>query len=80
MTLIFKKIIVASDHAAFEMKGKILEYLKSFKEVTVFDNGVYDTKSSDYPDIAMAACKKIRSGEYGSFFSPPLFIVIIIRI
>ncbi|OQA00630.1 MAG: putative ribose-5-phosphate isomerase B [Bacteroidetes bacterium ADurb.Bin408] len=46
------KISLASDHAGFEYKEIIKEYLKSkyFAEVTDF--GTYSTESMDYPDVA----------------------------
>jgi ribose 5-phosphate isomerase B len=62
--LLFRSVIVGCDHAAFDMKNKVVEYLKTMPDLKVFDNGCYDTKSVDYPDIAKTSCEKITSKEY----------------
>eukprot|EP01080_Neovahlkampfia_damariscottae_P003810 gene3810-6971_t len=62
---VFKKIVVGSDHGAFDMKANILEYLKNYsKSITVEDIGIKELKPCDYPDIASEACKKIQNGEF----------------
>ena len=59
-----KKIFIASDHAGYNLKRKILsKYLKSKK---IIDLGP-DTKNSvDYPDFAKKLSKKVSSSK-GSF-------------
>ncbi len=53
------KISIASDHAGFELKKKISEFLAS-KGHTVIDLGTDNsTKSVDYPDFAQKAAKSI---------------------
>lgn len=68
---VFKKIIVGCDHGAFDMKQSVVQHLKSAysdKELElVFDAGIHSDHSVDYPDIAAQVCKKIQSGEYGTF-------------
>lgn len=58
-----KKIIIASDHAGFILKGKIISFLKE-NNYEVIDNGVYNEQSADYPVIAKETAKKVASGEY----------------
>jgi RpiB/LacA/LacB family sugar-phosphate isomerase len=56
------RIAIGSDHAGFELKIKIKEHLlKKGHEYT--DVGTHDAASCDYPDSAVAACKKVSSGE-----------------
>lgn len=54
------KIAVASDHAGFSLKGKVLEYLRDLGH-TVEDLGTWDTSPVDYPDFAEAVAAAIRS-------------------
>lgn len=44
-------IAIGSDHAGFDYKQEIVEYLEA-KGMQVKDMGVYENKSSDYPDFA----------------------------
>jgi ribose 5-phosphate isomerase B len=53
------RVAVASDHAGFSLKGKVVEYLGSLGH-SVEDLGTYDTTSVDYPDFAEAVAKAIR--------------------
>ena len=56
------KIAIAADHAGFELKEIIKEYLKkSGNEVTDF--GTTTTESVDYPDFAMPASRSVASRE-----------------
>lgn len=57
------KIVIGCDHAAYELKLKIIEHLKD-QGIEVEDVGTNSTASCDYPDFADALCKKIMSGEY----------------
>ena len=57
-----KKIVVGCDHAAYELKIKVVEYLKE-RGFDVTDVGTNSTESCDYPIFADALCKKIQSGE-----------------
>ncbi len=51
-------IVIASDHAGFELKEFIKNVLKVM-DYTVEDMGPSDTKSVDYPDYAEKACIRI---------------------
>ncbi len=52
------KVAVASDHAGFELKEKVKEYLES-EGHSVEDLGCYGTESCDYPDFAKKLCQTI---------------------
>lgn len=45
------KIGLASDHAGYSLKVKVIEYLKN-KNYLVEDFGTYSEESCDYPDFA----------------------------
>jgi ribose 5-phosphate isomerase B len=44
-----KKITIASDHAGYEIKIQVIKFLHTLNFL-VFDQGVYNNKSIDYPD------------------------------
>ena len=56
-----KKIVIGNDHAAVEMKKKIMEYLKELG-YDVINVGTDESVACDYPDIAYKACKEIVNG------------------
>ncbi len=56
------KIGVASDHAGFETKAKIQEYLKSVG-YEVKDYGAYSSERADYPDHAHALANAVESND-----------------
>ena len=59
-----KKIFIASDHAGYNLKRKILsKYSKSKK---IIDLGPHNKDSVDYPDFAKKLSKKINTNK-GSF-------------
>ncbi len=47
------RVVLGSDHAGFEMKQQILEYVKGLGHEVV-DVGAHDASPSDYPDYAEA--------------------------
>jgi RpiB/LacA/LacB family sugar-phosphate isomerase len=53
-------VAVASDHAGFSLKGKVLEYLSGLGH-TVEDLGTCNTTPVDYPDFAEAVANAILS-------------------
>ncbi|MDC0201614.1 ribose 5-phosphate isomerase B [Flavobacteriales bacterium] len=57
-----KKIGLASDHAGFEYKEKLKEYLSS-KNAEISDFGCYSEESVDYPDFAHKLSESIEKGE-----------------
>ncbi len=58
MTLIFKKICIASDHAGFNLKEIIKNHLIN-KNISVHDLGPLTNKSVDYPDFAKKLSSRI---------------------
>ena len=56
------KISIGSDHAAFDSKQEISEFLRSLA-FEVIDHGCYDNQSCDYPDFAAAVSRAILNGE-----------------
>ena len=59
-----KEIIpIASDHAGYELKEKVIEYLKS-KDFEVKDYGTYSSESVDYPYFAHKVGSDINNAEY----------------
>ncbi len=55
------KIAFASDHAGFEMKVKLMDYLQE-KGHTITDLGCYSSESTDYSDFGHAIAKHIVAG------------------
>jgi len=55
---IFTKICIASDHAGFELKEKIKDYLIN-KSISVIDLGPFSDVSVDYPDFAKKVAKRL---------------------
>ena len=58
---VFTRIAVGSDHAGFNLKTHMIEWLKE-RGFEVIDCGCYSPESVDYPDIAEATCKEVTSG------------------
>jgi len=57
------KILIASDHGAFELKEKLKAWLAKLG-YQVEDLGVNSTESVDYPDYAMKVAQAISNKEY----------------
>jgi ribose 5-phosphate isomerase B len=60
-----KPIAIGADHAGFELKNFILDFLKS-KGLNVKDFGTYGPESVDYPDFAHPVANAVQSGEVGA--------------
>ncbi|MBV9302701.1 MAG: ribose 5-phosphate isomerase B [Acidobacteriaceae bacterium] len=57
------KISIGADHAGFEMKQELVEFVKRCGH-TVHDVGTFDpSKPDDYPDYAALVAQDIRSGQ-----------------
>lgn len=52
------KIIIGADHAGFEVKEKVKNYLKK-KGIEVEDVGTFSKDSVDYPDYAFKVAEKV---------------------
>ncbi len=57
-----KTIILACDHAALDLKKKVISHLEGLGYATI-DVGTHTTDSCAYPEYASAACQKIQAGE-----------------
>src|SRR5580693_1639010 len=59
-----KTIAVGADDAAFELKGKIVDYLKS-KGIPVEDYGVNNPDPAVlYPDVALSVAQAVAAGKH----------------
>ena len=56
---IFKTACIASDHAGFDLKEIIKNYLIN-KKMSIFDLGPFDNQSVDYPDYAKKLAHRVR--------------------
>lgn len=53
---------IAADHAGYELKGQLIEYLRG-QGHEVKDFGTHSTDSMDYPDVAHPLAESIEKGE-----------------
>ena len=58
MKNLFTRICIASDHAGYDLKEKIKDFLIK-KSIAVIDLGPFVKKSVDYPDYAKKVAKRI---------------------
>lgn len=56
------KIGIASDHAGYDLKNKLIEYL-SERGYKMEDFGTHSSESSDYPDFAHSLAEAIENGK-----------------
>ncbi len=56
-----EKITVGCDHAAYELKKKVIAHLEE-RGIEVIDVGTDSTASCDYPTFAHAVCKNVQDG------------------
>ena len=57
------KIVLGSDHAGFELKADLRDYLVR-QNIAIFDMGVAEETPADYPRIARAVAEKISRKEF----------------
>lgn len=57
------KIALGADHAGFELKEKIIQYLKS-KGFEYKDFGTFSADSCDYPDFAKKVAIEVSKGNF----------------
>ena len=55
-------LFLGCDHAGFELKEQLKEYLKENK-IDFTDCGCYNTESCDYPVQAYNVCKRLKEGD-----------------
>ena len=56
--MLYSKICIASDHAGYDLKEKIKDFLIN-KDVSVVDLGPFSKASVDYPDYAKKAARRV---------------------
>lgn len=57
------KIAIGCDHGGFNLKNKVIEYLKA-RNIEYKDYGIYSLESSDYPEVAKAVSKEVTAQKY----------------
>ncbi len=57
------RIIIGSDHAGYELKEQLKEYLNNNGNECIDNGNKYDSQD-DYPDIAKQVANKVASKEY----------------
>ena len=57
-----ERVVIVSDHAAFEMKALLVEHLRE-RGFDVLDLGTTSTDSVDYPDYGYRIARAIAGGE-----------------
>ncbi len=57
------KIAICSDHAGFELKAVLMEYLNTKNPISIKDFGTYSVESADYADFAHPMAYAVESGE-----------------
>jgi ribose 5-phosphate isomerase B len=60
LNTLFKKICIASDHAGYNLKESIKDFLIN-KYVSITDLGPFENKSVDYPDYAKKIANRVGS-------------------
>lgn len=56
------KIAIGSDHAGFELKAQLIDYLNN-KQIDVSDKGCYSSERADYPDFGHAVANSVLNME-----------------
>jgi ribose 5-phosphate isomerase B len=57
------KISIGADHAGFELKKQLIDFVQKLGH-TVHDVGTFDgSKPSDYPDFALLVAEDVRNGD-----------------
>ena len=59
LSLLFKKICIASDHGGYNLKESIKDLLIK-KNMSIIDLGPFDNKTVDYPDFAKKLANRIK--------------------
>ena len=59
LSILFKKICIASDHAGYHLKEKVKSFLIN-KNISTIDLGPSDNTSVDYPDFAKKVSRRLK--------------------
>ena len=62
MKTLFKKICIASDHAGYNLKENIKDFLIS-KNMSIYDLGPMNESSVDYPDFAKKVSSRVKANK-----------------
>ncbi len=57
-------IIIGSDHAGFDLKERCRAHLEALGDCNVKDIGVFNTGSSDYPNVAHELAGAVSDGKF----------------
>jgi ribose 5-phosphate isomerase B len=57
-----RSVAIGADHGAVEQKEMLAQYLGALG-YRVVNVGTFGTEKVDYPDIALAVCRKVKSGD-----------------
>ena len=60
MKSLFKRVCIASDHAGFQLKESIKNFLIN-KHISIIDLGTMNENSVDYPDYAKRLSNRVKS-------------------
>ena len=60
MKIIFKKLCISSDHAGFNLKESIKDFILK-NNLSIIDLGPFNNNSVDYPDFAKKVSNRIKS-------------------
>jgi len=58
-----KKVAIGGDHAGFNLKGVLIDYLEK-KGYEIKDFGTYSDESTDYPDYVHPLANAIENGDF----------------
>ena len=58
------RIAICNDHAGYDLKLKVKEYLEGEGAIDVKDFGCHSSESCDYPDFAHPMASAIKRGEF----------------
>ena len=57
------RIAIGCDHGGFDLKQKVIEYLKA-RDIEFEDFGIYIKEASDYPEIAKKVSHEIANNKF----------------
>lgn len=63
--LLFKRILIASDHRGFLLKQKITDHFSHVSKLDIQDMGPFSEAQADYPDYAQKLCHGLKEGDMG---------------
>jgi ribose 5-phosphate isomerase B len=58
------RIAVCNDHAGYNLKTEIINYLKTKNPLQIKDFGCFSSDSADYPDFAHPMASAVENGEF----------------